>query len=417
MIWLFFFFLFFFFSLKDFIFFNSIFNVDLCESFILRIVIFSLCIIFFFSFNYIRFKEWWFYCSIFIIVSIFVRINFFCNSHFFFLLSLEMCVYPIVALILNFSKDFDKLSSVLFIFRLNILGSLPFMIFSFKSYSIFHSEYLNILRQTFFLLKDNFLLLCFVLILISKLPLIFFHFWLTKAHVRASGPCSIVLASLILKLGSFGLYKFCFMFFFSSYLVLEFCVSFSLYGSIFFCALITRFIDLKHLVACSSILHMRIIFPFLLSGTSEGVVGSLYIMTGHGLVSYFLFFALTILYEFSFRRSSDFNKSLESFSKTFSFVIFGLLFLNIGFPPFINFFSELIFCLFLLKFSLWSLLFFRLVILVCVVFTMFFVTKSLFGKKNLFYSSGSENSLFFLFSTTTIRLLSLPFLIYSCSLI
>lgn len=104
-----------------------------------------------------------------------------------------------------------------------------------------------------------------------------------------------------------------------------------------------RFFDLKYLVACSSILHMSLIFPLVLRGSNVGVTGSLIIIVGHGLISLVLFFLVTILYELFDRRSLDFNKSIESLAKPVSLFLFLFVFLNIGVPPFISFFRELFF--------------------------------------------------------------------------
>lgn len=142
-----------------------------------------------------------------------------------------------------------------------------------------------------------------------------------------------------------------------------------------------RLFDLKYVVACSSIFHMALIFPSIYSFNYVGVISSFLIIVGHGLISLVLFFLITILYEFSFNRSIIFGKTLESLSKTFTFFFFFFFLLNLGFPPLINFISEVLFCFLIFNFSFSSLFFFLPCLMLRVIFLGFLYCKFLEGKK------------------------------------
>lgn len=168
---------------------------------------------------------------LFVIIFI-VLLNIFCylsNNLLIFLVSLEMTVFPMRWAILILSKDVDKFSSTSFIAIINIIGSVPFFFF-FRL--LIKCNNLSLLEELCFLNCPNFnqtiYYVSIIIIIISKLPVFFFHFWLTKAHVRASGACSMILAGLMLKVRSVGLYKFLKLFLSINYNLTSFFCSFRL---------------------------------------------------------------------------------------------------------------------------------------------------------------------------------------------
>lgn len=159
------------FSLKDNLFINSFFFADknvLLLFFTFPLVYFLISTLLFKSSGVFIEK---FYFFSFSSVFFFLSLCFFRNLTIFFLIFLERCVVFIIMLILILSKDFDKISSVFFIFLINILGSIPFMIFSLHFYNSFlFSEIFLVgsVRTWFFF--------CFFIILCSKIPVYFIHF-------------------------------------------------------------------------------------------------------------------------------------------------------------------------------------------------------------------------------------------------
>lgn len=349
------------------------------------------------NFNFLGSKEKFYYSILFLFVIFFLFFCFNSLRRIHFLIFLENCVIFIVFLIFWFSKDLDKVSAALFIFFINIFPSILFMYFCWNwDYSL--------LANCFFLTDSNSIIyfLCFSGLLVRKLPLFLFHFWLTKAHVRASGSGSMILASLMLKIGTIGFYKFYYFFFknfkfFSSRIFFLSCL-----GMSFLLLAIIRFFDLKYIVACSSIVHIAPIFPLCMQGERFSIYSCFLIMVGHGLVSYFIFFLVRVLYEKTYNRSIDFNKSLSTFSTLLIRFIFFFFLLNLGFPPFCRFLRELIFlrCFSLLRFLLIGTFCLSLLLRGLVFF--FVVRKSLFGKKLMFNSSGLNYNIYlysFVFST------------------
>lgn len=402
---------FFFFTLKDFIFLRNLFSLDEVNFFIFSLLPLVIYIVLNIIFCSSIFYQKFFYRFFFFLVRLIVCMTFFCSSSFMFFLILELRAFPILFLILNFSKGEDKFSSVVFILLINFFGSMPF---------IFFRIFTDKLVLFFFNIDSEFYIMSFVLlrfftiILIRKIPIFFFHFWLTKAHVRASGSCSILLARIMLKLGTFGLLKFSPIFSFLHSKISGSFFSLALWGSFLMTLIMRRFFDSKLLIACSSILHISLIGPFCFNLESYSFLGSLFMMVGHGLVSYYLFYLVTLLYETSFSRSYDSNKRMESVSKLVTIVLFVYVFLNLGVPPLINFLREIFFLLTLFKISTLFTLFFFLILLIRILFRIFFLRKSSFGKKANFIYGRVEDMSFLTSSLFYFSFLIFYFILCVC---
>lgn len=169
---------------------------------------------------------------------------------------------------------------------------------------------------------------------IVKFPIFGFHYWLPVAHVEASTVGSIILAGLLLKLGRVGLF----------YLItyINFIVKFHWLGfSVPIVILIILSLrDLKIIIAYSSVAHMRIVFCVMIIGSFIRKKGSLIIMFYHGIISPLIFWVVGILAWWK-TRSLIVIKFIV-FSYVFVFILFFLLILNIGFPPFLGFMSEVL---------------------------------------------------------------------------
>lgn len=402
--------LFFFFCLKDFVFFCDLILLNSSVFFMVSISFPVLYLVFSFLFRNFNFFDNFFYLFLYVFIFFLLNFRFFISSSFIFLVLLEITVMPMSILVVYFSKDKDKIYSVFFMIFINIFGSIPFIIFlSISMFNFFLVKFSLVFFDVFFF-KSYVLIFCYSLILIRKLPIFFLHFWLTKAHVSASGSCSMVLASLMLKLGSFGLFKFSSFFLFIKNFILDFVISIVLLRSLLVALIIIRSFDLKYVIACSSIVHIGLIYPLVLNYDSFSICASLFIMTGHGLVSCFLFFLITIVYELTLSRNFDFNKSLESSMKIISLLIFVFIFLNLGFPPFLNFIREFFFCFSLYNYSVISIFLFCILIIISIFFVIIFLRKILFGKKSFFVFSDNSFNLFFFFKSFIFFLFFLPFL-------
>lgn len=144
-----------------------------------------------------------------------------------------------------------------------------------------------------------------------KIPLVPFHTWLPDAHVEASTPVSVLLAGVLLKLGTYGLLRFGLGLFpdawatFAPWLA-TWAVASVLYGV--FAAITQR--DMKKMVAYSSVGHMGYILLAAAAATPLSILGAVVQMVSHGLISGLLFLLVGVVYTKTGTRDLDALKGL-----------------------------------------------------------------------------------------------------------
>jgi NADH-quinone oxidoreductase subunit M len=207
---------------------------------------------------------------------------------------------------------------------------------------------------------------------------------LPEAHGEAPTIGSILLASLLLKLGAYGLYRFFYFintfnyFFEDFFFFVYFLAIFSMVSSTL--AIFVQ-LDFKKAIAYFSISHMSYVVIGFITGLYEGILGSYIITLSHGLSSALLFFLVGFLYDQTHTRSIFFYSQLASKIPRFSFFFFFICLANISFPGSAGFVGEqLIF--FALSFYGFEFLLFPILFTIFSGFaTILFLLKLLYGTK------------------------------------
>src|SRR5205823_1961519 len=131
---------------------------------------------------------------------------------------------------------------------------------------------------------ELFLFLSFFLAFAIKVPLFPFHTWLPDAHVEAPTAGSVLLAGIMLKMGTYGLVRFSLPFFPHVSHVLAPAISMLAIIGIIYGALVAMVQpDMKKLVAYSSVCHLGFIVLGIFSFTMQGTEGAVYQMLNHGV--------------------------------------------------------------------------------------------------------------------------------------
>jgi NADH-quinone oxidoreductase subunit M len=174
-----------------------------------------------------------------------------------------------------------------------------------------------------------------------KVPMFPFHTWLPDAHVEAPTPVSVILAGVLLKMGTYGMLRFNWQMLPES--TLGFADMVSLLGVIgilwgAYCAMAQT--DLKRLIAYSSVSHMGFVLLGMGSLTAEGINGGVFQMFSHGLVTGMLFLLVGVVYDRAHHRNIDGFGGIAKVTPVFTFFI-GLSFMaSLGLPGLSGFIGE-----------------------------------------------------------------------------
>jgi len=185
------------------------------------------------------------------------------------------------------------------------------------------------------------LFLAFGLSFAIKVPLFPFHTWLPDAHVEAPTAGSVILAGVLLKMGTYGFLRFAIPLFPDAALALTpAIIALAVIGIIYGAAVAMMQADLKKLVAYSSVSHLGFVVLGLFALNLQGIQGGIYQMVSHGLSTGALFLLVGMLYDRRHTRMiADFGGlwyQLPVFSVLFLIVTFS----SIGLPGLNGFIGE-----------------------------------------------------------------------------
>lgn len=140
--------------------------------------------------------------------------------------------------------------------------------------------------------------LAFALSFAIKVPLFPFHTWLPDAHVQAPTAGSVILAGVLLKMGTYGFIRFCVPLFPDATIVIAPYISVLAVVGIVYGALVSMVqTDIKKLVAYSSVSHLGFVVLGIFAMTEEGMQGAIIQMVNHGLSTGALFLLVGMIYD------------------------------------------------------------------------------------------------------------------------
>lgn len=189
---------------------------------------------------------------------------------------------------------------------------------------VFTTDWYKVLSFNVPLGTQTWLFLIFALAFCIKVPLFPLHTWLPDAHVQAPTGGSVILAGVLLKMGTYGLIRFCLPFFPNA--AQEWAMVFAILAiiGIVYGALVSRAqTDAKKLVAYSSVSHLGFVVLGLFAFTPEALQGAMIQMVNHGLSTGALFLLLGMLYE---RRHTRLMTDFGGIARTVPILTFFMVF-------------------------------------------------------------------------------------------
>lgn len=188
---------------------------------------------------------------------------------------------------------------------------------------------------------QNWMFLAFAFSFAIKVPLFPLHTWLPDAHVQAPTAGSVILAGVLLKMGTYGLVRFCLPLFPQSAITFAPYISILAIIGIIYGALVAMVQkDVKKLVAYSSVAHLGFVVLGIFAVTIESIQGAIIQMINHGLSTGALFLLVGVIYERTHTREISDYGGIAKIVPIFSFALMFASLSSVGLPGLNGFVGE-----------------------------------------------------------------------------
>ena len=259
-----------------------------------------------------------------------------------FYIFFESILPPLFILIGLFGSS-NKVRASFYFFLYTLFGSLFLLLSILTMSSIMGTTDFDALYKTNFNYSTQLFLFYGIFIAFAvKTPTIFLNTWLLKAHVESPLGGSIILAAIVLKLSLYGIFRLILPLLPKASLDYTYIIYLIGVITIIYASFSTlRTIDLKELIAYSSVSHAAVYLIGVFSNTIQGIEGGIALGLAHGFVSSGLFIcAGGVLYDRSGTRLISYYRGIAQVMPLFSILFFILSLGNCGVPLTLNFVGE-----------------------------------------------------------------------------
>jgi NADH-quinone oxidoreductase subunit M len=213
-----------------------------------------------------------------------------------------------------------------------------------------------------------------------KVPMFPFHTWLPHAHGQAPTIGSVILAAVLLKMGTYGFVRFSLPLFpDASVEMIPIIMTLSLIMVIYTAMVAFAQKDMKQVIAYSSVSHMGVIMLGVFAMNPEGLGGSIFLMLSHGIVSGALFMLVGVIYERTGTKYMSEFGGLASVMPVYATIFGVMLMASVGLPLTIGFVGEFLVLLGFYQVSPVGTVLAGLTIIIGAVYMLTLYKRSFFG--------------------------------------
>nr|WOE99573.1 NADH dehydrogenase subunit 4 [Certhia americana] len=313
-----------------------------------------------------------------LLAQLFILLAFSASELLLFYIAFEATLIPTLILITRWGSQPERLNAGIYLLFYTLASSLPLLIAILHLQNQTGTLFFPILKLSQPTMTASWTglasSLALLLAFMVKAPLYGLHLWLPKAHVEAPIAGSMLLAALLLKLGGYGIMRVTVLVNTSLNNLYYPFITLALWGALMTSAICLRQLDLKSLIAYSSVSHMGLVVAATMIQTQWAFSGAMILMIAHGLTSSMLFCLANTNYERTHSRILLLTRGLQPLLPLMATWWLLANLTNMALPPTINLMAELTIMIALFNWSSLTIILTGAAILLTASYTLYMLT-------------------------------------------
>jgi len=289
----------------------------------------------------------------------------------------EVLILPVFLYIGLWGSRVRKVEAAYKFFLYALIGSL--LMLMGLIFVLMHVGITNMMVMSFYSMSKmrlKYVYLFFIVSVLIKIPMFPFYAWLPEAHVEASTVGSIFLAGILLKIGIFIYFRFLVYVYFEVVALYSLWVMIlGMFSMLLALVLVLYQVDLKRIVAFSSVVHMNVALMGIMVMNVFGYIGCFVVLLSHGLVSSGLFLMVGFIYDRYKTRFIYYYGGIMQIMPLYSGVLFLMVMANIGLPGTFSFIGEFLLYVAFVQFDLIIYMFMIPVVVLTTFFMLWMYTR------------------------------------------